>query len=308
MKTERSRRIRWTARAGLTCLLLLAFGCRDRDARRSPESSERLVTVGGPITEIVFALGRGESVVGVDTSSVFPVEATRLPKVGYQRTLAAEGILTLRPTRILLSEEAGPPSAIAQLRAAGIKLDVIACPHSLDGARQKIQTIASLLSASQRGAQLLAQLDAEVREAQAVPTSGSRVLFLYARGAGTMHVAGRETQVDEMIRLAGSENAAAAFTGYKPFSAEALLGARADVLLLTQRGAESLGGTDAIFQLPGLAQLPPDRRPRLITQDDLLLLGFGPRLGQAIRELREKLRAPQITAGATSHPAIAVQP
>lgn len=308
MKTECSRRIRGMAGAGLTCLLLLALGCRDRDARRAPEPGERLVTVGGPITEVVFALGRGESVVGVDTSSVHPVEATRLPKVGYQRTLAAEGILTLRPTRILLSEEAGPPAAIAQLRAAGIKLDVITCPHTVDGARQKIRKLAELLNTSQRGQQLIAQLDADMRAAEAVPASKARVLFLYARGAGTMHVAGRETNVDEMIRLAGGENAAAAFTGYKPFSAEALLGARTDVLLLTERGAESLGGRDAILNLPGLAQLPPERRPRLITQDDLMLLGFGPRLGQAVRELREKLKTPQIAAGAAPDQAMAVRP
>lgn len=308
MKTECSRRIRWMAGAGLTCLLLLALGCRGRDSRQAPAPSQRLVTVGGPITEIVFALGRGESVVGVDTSSVYPVEATRLPKVGYQRTLAAEGILMLRPTRILLSEEAGPPTAVAQLRAAGIKLDVIACPHTLDGARQKIRTLAELLNATQRGAQLIAQLDADVRDAEKLPASGARVLFLYARGAGTMSVAGTGTQVDEMIRLAGAENAAAAVTGYKPFAAEALLGAPTDVLLLTQRGAESLGGRDAILKLPGLAQLPPDRRPRLITQDDLMLLGFGPRLGQALRELREKLKPPPSTAATAAQPAMAVRP
>jgi len=290
MKTERAKRSRSKIGAGLACFLFVALGCRDRATLPTPSSSERLVTIGGPITEIVFALGRGGSVVGVDTSSVFPAEATHLPKVGYQRTLAAEGILTLRPTRILLSEEAGPPAAIAQLRAAGIKLDVIACPHTLDGARQKIRTLAAILDAPQRGSQLIAQLDEEVVAANQLPGSGARVIFLYARGAGTLHVAGRDTQVDEMIRLSGGENAAAAFTGYKPLSAEALLGSRADVLLLTSRGAESLGGSDAIFELPGLAQLPIARRPRLVTQDDLLLLGFGPRVGQALHQLREKFQ------------------
>lgn len=275
-------------------LLCAAFapGCQGARAPAGVSQAERLITIGGPVTETVFALGRGDAVVAVDTSSVFPAEAVQRPKIGYQRTISAEGILALRPTRVIAAEETGPPAAVAQLRSAGIPIEIIPSENSVDGARHKLALIAKLLAVPERGAQLIAQLDAEVQQDSTRALEyAPRVLFLYARGAGTMQVAGAGTSADAMITLAGGANAAAALTGYKPFSAESLLSARPEILLLTSRGAESLGGAQAILRLPGLSALPAARQPRIITQDDLLLLGFGPRTGQAIRELRKKLAA-----------------
>lgn len=263
------------------------------------------MTVGGAITETVFALGLGQNVVGVDTSSVFPPEATRLPKVGYQRTLSAEGVLALRPSRVLVAEEAGPPHALGQLRSAGIPVETIAGPSSIAGARSKILTIARLLQVEARGAQLASQLDAEAAKAREIalpPGQKPRVLFLYSRSAGTPLVAGSETSVAAMIDLAGAENAASALQGFKPYSAEALVAARPDVLLLTDRGAASLGGAAGVRSLPGLASLVGEQAPPLITIDDLLLLGFGPRTGQALAELRTKL------AAIPPRPAVAASP
>lgn len=272
---------------------LLPSACRPSSAKEaSGLPAERLVTVGGAVTETVFALGLGGQVVGVDTSSVFPQAATALPKVGYQRTLAAEGVLSLRPTRVLVSEEAGPPHALEQLRSAGLAVEVIAGKPGIAGARDKILAIARLLKVPERGVLLAAKLDVDYASAQAiaVPPGGKpRVLFLYARGAGTAQVAGADTAAAAMIELAGADNAAASLTGFKPYSAEALVASRPDVLLLTERGAASLGGADGVRELPGLAALPSERMPRLITIDDLMLLGFGPRTGQAVAELRTKL-------------------
>lgn len=279
----------WICTLALVCAALSA-GCFSPPTAVDPASSERLITIGGPITETVFALGRGATVVAVDTSSIFPAEAVQRPKVGYQRTIAAEGILALRPTRILAAEETGPPAAVEQLRASGVPLTIIPSDNSLAGARSKITTLAQLLGVPERGAQLIARLDAEAAAATAFPVGAPpRVLFVYARASGAMQVAGADTSADAMIRLAGGENAAAALRGYKPWSAESLLSARPQVLLFTSRGAESLGGPQAILQLPGVSALPAEQRPRVITQDDLLLLGFGPRTGQAIAELRAKL-------------------
>lgn len=281
---------------------LLWLGCRPsvpteplQAAQRSASSratAERLVTVGGGITETVFALGLGQRVVGVDTSSVFPSDAARLPKVGYQRMLSAEGVLALRPTRVLVAEEAGPPHALAQLRSAGVPVELISGSPTIAGARAKILTIAKLLEESEQGAQLVAQLDAEVARAQSIALGSGkkqRVLFLYARGAGTLLVAGNDTTPAAMIELAGAENAASAVHGFKPYSAEAIVAAQPDVLLLTDSGAASLGGAAGVQKLPGLTALLGHSAPSLIAIDDLLLLGFGPRTGQAVAELRTKL-------------------
>lgn len=281
-------------RALAALMLCVCLGRSERGRAAAP--AERLVTVGGPVTETVFALGRGDAVVGTDTSSVYPVaETARLPKVGYQRTIAAEGVLALRPTRVLAAEEAGPPSALAQLRDAGIPVEVLPSTPTLAGARAKIRRIAELLGVPARGEKLVAQLDADVAAAAKLPTRPGpplRVLFIYARGGGTMQVAGAGTQAAEMIRLAGADNAAGALTGYRPLSAEALLGALPDVILMPERGAASIGGAEGIGALPGLSTLPRERRPRVVTLDDLMLMGFGPRTGLAVRALRERFYAP----------------
>jgi ABC-type hemin transport system substrate-binding protein len=80
------------------------------------DATSRIVSVGGAVTEIVYRLGAAEHLVGVDTSSTYPAAATQLPQVGYQRMLSVEGVLSLRPTLVLLSVEAGPPDAEALLK------------------------------------------------------------------------------------------------------------------------------------------------------------------------------------------------
>lgn len=114
--------------AGFTAALaLVALSCqRDGGPTAAPSAAvssgaaasiaadARIVSVGGTVTEIVYALGLGPRVVAVDTSSVFPAEASALPQVGYQRTLAAEGVASQRPTLLLLTLEAGPPPAASR--------------------------------------------------------------------------------------------------------------------------------------------------------------------------------------------------
>lgn len=267
----------------------------------SPAAAERLVTVGGTVTEIAFALGAGGEVVGVDTSSVYPPAATTLPQVGYQRTLAAEGVLSLRPSRVLLTRDAGPPAAIAQIRAAGV--EVVDVPHepSLDGARAAIRAVAAELGREAKGEELVAALDAEAAGASAalarVKKNKPRVLFVYARGGGVALVSGTGTAADAMIGLAGASNAVTEFDGFRPLTAEGAVAAKPEVVLVPTRGLESLGGTAALLATPGLALTPAAAQQRVVAMDDLYLLGFGPRAGQAIAELARALH-PELRAAA----------
>lgn len=256
--------------------------------------TSRIVSVGGGVTEIVFALGAGARVVGVDTSSIFPEAATRLPKVGYQRQLSAEGALALRPTLVIANADAGPAAAMEQLRTSGVTVLIVPAEHTIDGARTRIRTMAQALRRDADGAKLLAALDlafarARAHGAELVPKP--RVLFIYARGQGTVNVSGRGTAADEMIRLAGGENAVAGFEGFRPLTAEASVTAAPDVILIPSKGLESIGSEDALFGLPGLGLTPAGQHRRVIQMDDLLLLGFGPRTGQAVEELVTALHA-----------------
>jgi iron complex transport system substrate-binding protein len=258
----------------------------------------RIVTAGGDITEIVFALGVGDRVVAADTSSVYPAATASLPKVGYQRQLPAEGILAMTPDLIIVSDEAGPPTALTQLRDAGMRVEVVTAPDSPEGAAAKVRAVAALLDRKAEGEKLVADMQSGLTQARADRAADAvapRVLFIYARGAGTLMIAGRNTPADAMIGLAGGRNAAADVEGFKPLTAEAVVAAQPDVVLMLARGVESLGGADAIWTQPGLAQTPAAKNRRLVTMDDLYLLGFGPRLGDAARDLGRQLH-PEVAA------------
>ncbi|MBX3204510.1 MAG: hemin ABC transporter substrate-binding protein [Labilithrix sp.] len=260
--------------------------------REDTPAEARIVSVGSAVTETLFALGAGDAVVGVDTSSLFPDAATKLPKVGYQRTLAAEGILSLRPTLVLVSDEAGPPAVLEQLRSAGVRLEIVGAELTVDGVKARVHRIAEVVGRDP--SKVLAELDADLTRARVErekSTTHPKVLVLYARGGGTLQVFGRNTTAETMVRLAGGENAVTGFDGTKPLTPEALAAAAPDVIVIPSRGLESLGGVDALLKVPGVATTPAGKTKRIVPIDDLLLLGFGPRTGKAALELGAKLRA-----------------
>src|SRR5690606_30267932 len=94
-------------------------------ANGSPSTAQRVVTLGGTVTEIVYALDQGDRLVGDDQSSLYPEAATKLPRVGYYRAVPVEGVLALRPDLVLASEQAGPPEALARLKEVGIPVEII---------------------------------------------------------------------------------------------------------------------------------------------------------------------------------------
>jgi len=283
--------------------LLIAWAlCALPAQSQSTADTSRIVTVGGSVTEIVYALGAGDQVVGVDASSVYPEAATEKPSVGYFRQLPAEGVLSLDPSLVLALEGTGPPTVLDQLRSAGVRTEVITDAPTVASAEQKIRTIAELLGRTAQGDTLVQQMKRDVAEAQALREDASstpRVLFIYARGSGSMNVAGRGTTAEAMIELAGARNAITGFEGFKPMTAEAVVSAAPDVLLLLTRGLDSVGGVDGLLEQPGIALTPAGENRRIVAMDDLLMLGFGPRLGTAVKELTVKLH-PELEAASAA--------
>ncbi|MDO9015314.1 MAG: ABC transporter substrate-binding protein [Deltaproteobacteria bacterium] len=262
------------------------------DAAVSVGDRARIVTVGGVVTEIVAALGALDRVVAVDASSTFPAAVSRLPQVGYLRQLAAEGVLSLRPSLVITTTEVGPPTTLAQLRGAGVAVFVVEGSPGMDAARQRIRRIAAVLDKTPQGDALVRALDADLARVPAATGARPKVLFLYARGPGAPQVAGRDTAADAMISLAGAENPMRGrWSGYRPLTTEGLVAAAPDVLLVTEHGLGAMGGPAAIAALPGVAQTPCGRPGRTVVMEDLLLLGFGPRAGAAVATLSERLRA-----------------
>ncbi len=279
---------KWTLCLGL----MTALGGSTCDAEEIPDDTSRIVTLGGTVTEIIFALGAGERVVGMDASSSFPEAANQLPKVAYHRRLSAEGVLSLRPTLVIATTEAGPPEAIQQLKSAGVTVLVLPHEPTVEGAINTIERIAAALDVQARGAALIQTLKEDLHQVKSsIPQTAAKakILFLYARGQGTLMVAGQDTGADTMIGLAGGANAIQGYSGYKPLTSEAAVAAAPDVILLMDSGLESIGGTQGLWQLPGLELTPAGQQGRILSMDGLLLLGFGPRLGQAALALNRAL-------------------
>lgn len=254
----------------------------------SAGDSSRVISIGGSVTEVVYALGAGDRLIAVDSTSLHPPEARDHPDVGYMRRLSAESILALKPTLLLAVEDAGPASVLDQLRAAGMRLVIVPDVPSNEGVLQKVDVVAKALDLEAEGRMVsdrlreeLALLGDDLSKVGGKPS----VLFLLSVGRGAPLAAGRDTSAASIIGLAGGRNAIDAFDGYKPLTPEAMVGTEPDYILVTERTRDLLGGEQALLTRPEIAAMPAGRERRVITMDGLLLLGFGPRTPQAIRDL-----------------------
>lgn len=262
---------------------------------------QRVLSIGGAVTETVYALEAGDRVIAVDSTSLYPPQARQHPDVGYMRTLSAEAILAMQPDLILAIEGAGPPVVLSQIQAAGVELAMIPNEPTPEGVLAKVRAVAEALGEPAKGEALAARLEVEFDEL-AEHLSGLRerpslVFLLSISGGGPPQAAGRETAADGIIRLSGGENAITGFQGYRPLSPEAMVALDPDVILITLQGLEALGGREAVLARPEIAATRAGRQGRLLAMDTLLLLGFGPRTPMAVRELAGSLHPDLALAG-----------
>jgi len=251
-----------------------------------PAPPRRVVSLGGSVTEIVYDLGQGGRLVGDDLSSLYPEAATRLPRVGYYRAVPVEGILALRPDLVLASENAGPPQALERLASLGLTVRRVSDAPSVDSLYRRVEQVAEVLGVPQAGETLAARLRAEIDTARAIPAPRHRALLLVNR-SGQFLAAGRDTAANALLGLAGQDNALAAQRGYKPLSAEGLAALAPEMIVITSASLQAVGGMAALRASPGVADTPAARAGRIVSMDDLLALGLGPRLALAIRELKK---------------------
>ena len=255
--------------------------------------ARRVVALGGAITEVVYALGAEGQLVGTDTTSLYPAAALHTAKVGYMRQLSAEGLLSLRPDAVLGTDEAGPAVVLDQIRSAGVRVELVPVDHSWSQVQRQLQLVGRITGRLAAAQALQQQLDAQWAQVQAQVARAAqrpRALFILAHSGSPM-VAGANTAADALIRFAGGTNAAAGFEGYKPLTAEAMASAAPQVLINTSQGMEALGGTDTFWQRPELALTPAYARRALVAMEANHLLGFGPRLPQAVQELHQRMQA-----------------
>lgn len=257
--------------------------------------ADRVLALGGAVTETVHALGQGDRLVARDTTSSYPPEVLDLPDVGYVRALSPEGVLSVRPDLIIAEEGAGPPETVDILKAAGVPFHQIASGEDEASVIARIEAVADALGTPEAAAAPLRAIRADFA-ALAAARDGvdqpARVMFILSLQGGRVLAAGQENGADAMLRLAGAENAVTGFSGYKPLTDEAITAAAPDIILMMNRGeADSDHGASdaALLAMPAIGTTPAARNGRVIRMDGLYLLGFGPRTGQAALDLHRAI-------------------
>ncbi|MEM8789731.1 MAG: ABC transporter substrate-binding protein [Pseudomonadota bacterium] len=256
-------------------------------------AADRVLSLGGSVTEIIYALGEEDRLIARDTTSSHPPAVEALPDVGYLRALSPEGVLSVAPDLVIAEADAGPPEAIAVLKAASIPF--VSVPEGYDRAAvaAKIAAVADALDVADKGAVLAEEIDTALAAAVASAEDGpkKRVMFILSMQGGRILASGTNTAADGIIALAGGENAISAYQGYKPLTDEAASQANPDVILMMERGGDHGAANADIFAHPGLSTTPADAAEAVVRIDGLLLLGFGPRTPEAVTRLSTALRA-----------------
>lgn len=256
------------------------------------QSAERIITLGGDVTEIVFELGAGAQVVARDSTSLHPVQAVKLPDVGYIRMLNAEGVLSMRPTIVLASELAKPSIALSQIEKSGVKIIKITGKPALEAIPEKISTIANAVGKPEQGKQLVEKFNQQLAHVNTSPID-KKVLFVMSHGGVLPLAAGQQTAADSLIKATGAKNAMTGFNSYRPLSQEGVIASQPDLIIVTQEGIKSLGGEQKVWQLPGISMTPAAKNKALVVVDDMGMLGFSLGTPKVMKQIREALEKSQ---------------
>lgn len=262
--------------------------------RSAAATKRRIVCAGGAITECVFALGHGDEVVAVDTTSLYPAAVHALPKIGYFRQLSVEGLLSMSPDLVLADRDAGPPNVLEQLAGTSNVLRQFKGPIDASAIPDKVRFAAEALGEQAKGEEVAASIAADLAALeQAVARVGKKPRAIFMLGTVKGRMAGRHTAADLVMNLAGAENLGADFDGYRPISTEGIVGLKPDVVVTMFQSNEAPGAdTDPALRAAKdmkLADLPTDAQPKVIVIDGAKLLAMGPRSAHACYELAAQL-------------------
>lgn len=254
--------------------------------------SRRIISIGGAITEILYAMGLDDRIIGVDITSLFPPQALKeKPNVGYMRQLSPEGVLGLGPTLVLATDGSGPKEAVAVLEQASVPFVRVPDHFTGEGILERIRLVAAATGVPARGECLAQDVEAGLSRLAALRkgiAKPARVVFILSFANGKPMVAGRNTAADGIITLAGGVNAFADFEGYKAVSDESIIAAKPDAVLGMERSNFKMTAAE-IFQHPAFALTPAAATRSYISMNGLYLLGFGPRTAQAASDLAHAL-------------------
>ncbi|MCP8309108.1 MAG: cobalamin-binding protein [archaeon] len=252
---------------------------------------ERIVSLAPSCTEILFALGLGDKVVGVDTYSDYPEEAKNIEKVGSYAAINIEGVLGLEPDLVLatggiqLTVVEALEEPLGEIGGA----IVVLYPKNVTGVFENIKMVGKITGKIDEANELVANMESRIQEVidktEDAPRPRVYVEFYFNGGYRSY---GSESMVNEMIYKAGGINIFAGFAGkHLSTSDEAILSANPEVIIISKGAmAESCGLTpDVIKSREGWDQLSAVKNDRIYEIDEAILVRGGPRIVDAIEEL-----------------------
>lgn len=261
----------------------------------SPEvDSSRIVTLAGDLTEFVYELGAGDRVVGVDVTTVEPAAALELPVVGVGRFITAEGVLGVEPTLVLADTQAAPQEALDQIVGAGVTVELLEVPTTFDGMYDKIERLGAILGAGDEATELVDRISADIAVAEQEATdTGLRIAYIYTRGPDVMLLFGEGMTTQPMIEAAGAIDAGAdsGVTETIKVSAEALVAAAPDVIIVPTEGLSMHGGVEAFLETPGVSETPAGQNGAILDYPEGDFLTFGPRIAESLSLLIADLQS-----------------
>ena len=250
-----------------------------------PDAARRVVSLAPSLTEIAFALGAGEQIVGVTQYCDYPVEATRKPKIGGIYTPNFEVIVSLRPDLVLATTEGNREEHIRALEGLGIPV-YVARPTDFATVLDSIARVGHVLGREAAAGRLVGAMRGEADAIARAVQGRPRPRVLYVLWGNPLIVPGRDTLITDLIRRAGGES----ITGTEPlpyprFSVEEVVARDPERIILAQHGDASVD--QRLREWEHLTLIPAVRQGRISPIDGNLLHRPGPRVVNGLRALAQ---------------------
>ena len=275
--------------SGIVSFALLG-GCRAERPKLADASSRnhprRVVALTPNLTEIVFALGAGDRLVGVSEYSDFPEEARKIPRVGGLE-VDAEKVAALRPDLVLAVAEGNAQNAVRALEAAGLPVAVVPS-GSLNAVLEAIRMVGDRLGRHTEADALVGQLSRKREAVRSRAAAGDHPRALLLVWPDPPQAAGRGTFLDDLLTEAGARNLVGDRGGWPLLSAEYLATAPIDVLVVPESEQTKDAYTRAFASGP--LSRGPVAKAKVIRLDESALTRPGPRVFDMLERLSAAIR------------------
>ena len=280
---------------GLSVPLIFVFVKPNLKSAETQKRSERIVSLSPNLTEIVFALGLGDKVVGVSNNCDWPIEAKQKPKMGTFWQPNTEAIIAAKPDLVVCESFLQQKEIAETLKRTGLRVVSLRI-ESIEEFYSAILSIGQAAGCSDKAELLVANIKNDIDQIRAKSSSAKKVNVLWAVQTEPMRVVGVKTFVNEIIDLAGGQNVIEP-TGdqYPSVGTETILTCGAEVIIQSAMGTEDITKQQETAEKfwNRFANLPAvkDKKVYVIEADTVLRL--GPRLPEGAMAV-EKLLHPEL--------------